>query len=87
MHQLWIWLGLHCRTSQSSRPTKETLDALAKLLKREGESAKVSIRQARKNAMDIIKRLDGEDDRKKAEKQVTTGHLKMQQRCWSLTPS
>ena len=49
---------------------------MAKLLKQEGESAKVSIRQARKNAMDVIKRLDGEDDRKKAEKQVTTGHLK-----------
>lgn len=43
---------------------------MAKVLRSEGEAAKVAIRQARKRALDIAKTFGSEDDRKKVEKQV-----------------
>jgi ribosome recycling factor len=52
------------------RPTKESLAAMGKLLKKEGESSKISIRHARKNIMDVLKLISSEDDRKRIEKQV-----------------
>jgi ribosome recycling factor len=52
------------------RPTKESLAAMGKLLKKEGESTKISVRYARKNTMDALKNLSSEDERKRLEKQV-----------------
>ncbi|KAL4422102.1 hypothetical protein ABPG77_001570 [Micractinium sp. CCAP 211/92] len=52
------------------RPTAETLAAMAKVCKVEGEAAKVSVRHARKLAMDAAKKLGSEDERKRAEKEV-----------------
>ena len=52
------------------RPSKESIEAMAKLLKGEGEAAKVAIRHARKRAFDTTKAFGSEDERKKVEKQV-----------------
>lgn len=54
----------------ASRPTADTLAAMAKVCKVEGEAAKVSVRHARKVAMDAAKKLASEDERKRAEKEV-----------------
>ena len=43
---------------------------MEKLLKTEGESAKVAIRHARKRSLDAVKALGSEDDWKRLEKQV-----------------
>jgi len=43
---------------------------MAKVCKVEGEQAKVTVRHARKLAMDAAKKLAGEDERKRAEKEV-----------------
>lgn len=48
----------------------ETLAAMAKVCRVEGEAAKVSVRHARKAAMDAAKRLASEDERKRAEREV-----------------
>ena len=53
-----------------ARPTMETLAAMAKVCRVEGEAAKVSVRHARKAAMDAAKRLGSEDERKRAEREV-----------------
>ena len=46
------------------------MNAVGKMLRDEGESAKVSIRQARKAAMDALKNFGDENSRKRLEKQV-----------------
>jgi len=48
---------------------------MGKLLKKEGESSKISIRHARKNTMDVLKAISGEDERKRIEKQVRPHHV------------
>ena len=53
------------------RPTRESLNAVSKLLKDEGEAAKISIRQARKTAMDVLKALSDENEKKRLEKKVS----------------
>lgn len=53
------------------RPTQETLAAMMKVCRVEGEAAKVSVRHARKTAMDTAKKAGGsEDARKRVEKEV-----------------
>jgi len=52
------------------RPTKESLVAMGKLLKKEGEGTKISVRHVRKLMMDVLKSLSSEDERKRIEKQV-----------------
>ena len=53
------------------KQTQETLDALAKLLGREAEHSKTTIRSARKIGMSQVKQvLSGEDDQKRGEKAV-----------------
>ncbi|PRW59470.1 Ribosome-recycling factor [Chlorella sorokiniana] len=52
------------------RPTIETIAAMMKVAKVEGEQAKVSVRHARKLAMDAAKKLASEDERKRVEKEV-----------------
>lgn len=52
------------------RPTQDTLDAMKKLCKTETESAKVSIRHARKLAMDQTSKLLSEDARYQMEKEI-----------------
>lgn len=54
------------------RPTKESLVAMGKLLKKEGEGTKISVRHVRKLMMDVLKSLSSEDERKRIEKQVIT---------------
>lgn len=51
-------------------PTSETLAAMAKVCKAEGETAKVSVRHARKLALDLIKGIPSEDARRRMEKEV-----------------
>ena len=51
-------------------PTAETLTAMAKMCKGEGETAKVSVRHVRKLALDAVKALSSEDARRRAEKDV-----------------
>jgi ribosome recycling factor len=51
-------------------PTAETLTAMSKMCKSEGETAKVSVRHARKVALDAVKALGSEDERRKLEKSV-----------------
>ena len=53
-----------------SRLTKETLTAMQKLVKKEGESAKTSVRGVRRDIMDSLKKLASEDEQKRMEKQV-----------------
>ena len=43
---------------------------MMKVCKVEGETAKVSVRHARKLAMDAARRLASEDEKKRAEKEV-----------------
>ncbi|PSC69617.1 ribosome recycling factor [Micractinium conductrix] len=52
------------------RPTAETLAAMIKVCRAEAENAKVSVRHARKAAMDAAKKLASEDERKRVEKEV-----------------
>ncbi|EFN54273.1 hypothetical protein CHLNCDRAFT_135841 [Chlorella variabilis] len=52
------------------RPTIESLEAMMKVCKVEGEQAKVSVRHARKLAMDAAKKLGSEDERKRVEREV-----------------
>ena len=51
-------------------PTGEMLAAMGKLCKSEGEAAKISIRHARKEAMDELKEIASEDARHRLEKDV-----------------
>lgn len=51
-------------------PTGEMLVAMAKMCKSEGEDAKISIRHARKAAMDAIKNISSEDERHRLEKEI-----------------
>jgi len=52
-------------------PTTETLAAMGKVCKSEGENAKVSVRHARKVAMDLVRSSEApEDDRRRLEKEV-----------------
>jgi ribosome recycling factor len=51
-------------------PTAETLAAMGKMCKGEGETAKVQIRHARKVALDAVKGMGSEDGRRRAEKEV-----------------
>ena len=51
-------------------PTAETLTAMAEMCKSEGETAKVTVRHARKLALDVIKGLSSEDARRRMEKEV-----------------
>jgi len=51
-------------------PTAETLTVMSKMCKSEGETAKVSVRHARKVALDAVKALGSEDERRKLEKSV-----------------
>ena len=51
-------------------PTTETLHAMVKVCKAEGESAKVSVRHVRKLALDVVKGLGSEDARRRVEKEV-----------------
>lgn len=44
--------------------------AMQKLVKKEGESAKTSIRSARKEVLGSLKKLASEDERKRLEKHV-----------------
>lgn len=62
--------GLALSLHGPRRPTRETLAAMEKLLRSEGEAAKVAIRHARKRALDAVKELDSEDDRKQLERKV-----------------
>jgi ribosome recycling factor len=50
--------------------TGEVLAAMAKMCRAEGETAKVSIRHARKEAMAEVKTIVSEDDRRRLEKEV-----------------
>jgi ribosome recycling factor len=43
---------------------------MLKVCRAEGEQARVSVRHARKLGMDAAKRLAGEDERKRAEREV-----------------
>jgi ribosome recycling factor len=52
------------------RPTTESIAAMVKVCRSEGEAAKVSLRHARKAAMDAAKRLPGEDERRRVEREV-----------------
>uniref|UniRef100_A0A1D1ZPB5 Ribosome-recycling factor, chloroplastic n=3 Tax=Auxenochlorella protothecoides TaxID=3075 RepID=A0A1D1ZPB5_AUXPR len=52
------------------RPTAETLTALKRVCKTEGEQAKVTIRQCRKAALDEVKKVTAEDERFRLEKEV-----------------
>lgn len=51
-------------------PTAETVEAMRKLCKAEGETAKVSIRHARKLALDAARALPSDDAKFRIEKQV-----------------
>ena len=53
-----------------SAPTAETLQALAKVCRVEGEAAKVSVRHVRKVAMEAAKGLGSEDERRRVEREV-----------------
>eukprot|EP00803_Ostreobium_quekettii_P006075 evm.model.scf_554.5 EVM.evm.TU.scf_554.5 scf_554:72770-74035(-) len=52
------------------RPTREGLAAMARVAGKEAEAAKVGVRQARKAGMDAAGGLGGEDDVKRAERDV-----------------
>lgn len=53
-----------------ARLTKETVIAMQKLVKKEGESAKLSVRNVRRDILDAAKKISSTDDRKRLEKQV-----------------
>jgi ribosome recycling factor len=53
-------------------PTKETIESMRKLCKAEGESAKVTVRHARKLALDALKSISSDDKKRRAEKEVQT---------------
>lgn len=53
-------------------PTKETIESMRKLCKAEGESAKVTVRHARKLALDALKSIPSDDKKRRAEKDVQT---------------
>ena len=59
-------LNVHCY----HRLTNDTLTAMQKLVKKEGESAKLRIRSVRRDILDAIKKVASSDDRKRLEKQV-----------------
>ncbi|KAK2075607.1 hypothetical protein QBZ16_001715 [Prototheca wickerhamii] len=52
------------------RPTAESLKAMKKVCKQEGEQAKASIRHQRKVAMDLAKKAASEDDKFRHGKEV-----------------
>lgn len=52
------------------RPTAETMAAMGKVCKAEGETAKVSVRHVRKVAMEAAASLASEDEQRRAEKEV-----------------
>jgi ribosome recycling factor len=52
------------------QPTAETLAALAKVCRSEGEAAKVSMRHVRKGAMEAARGAASEDERRRLEKEV-----------------
>lgn len=52
------------------KPTPESVAAMSKIARSEAEGAKVAVRQERKRAMDALKALESEDERKRAEKEV-----------------
>lgn len=60
----------HTAAPPACRPTIESIDAMMKVCKVEGEQAKVTVRHARKLAMDAAKKLGSEDERKRVEREV-----------------
>lgn len=52
------------------KQTQETLDSLSKLVSKQAEHSKSSIRMARKFGMDQVKSLTSKDDKKRGEKAV-----------------
>ena len=68
--------------SQCPRHVRE----VAKMAAKAGETAKVSVRNARKKGMDAIKRAKmPEDEAKRAEKEVQKSHDAFVKRCQDLT--
>lgn len=53
-------------------PTAETLAALGKVCRAEGEAAKVAVRHVRKGAMEAAKGLASEDERRRLEREAQT---------------
>lgn len=51
-------------------PTAELLAAMGKMCRSEGETAKVSVRHARKVAMESVRAAASEDERRRLEKEV-----------------
>jgi ribosome recycling factor len=54
----------------ATRMLDDTRKAMVKMIKVEAEAARVSVRNARKDAMAAVKRHPSEDERKRLEKQV-----------------
>lgn len=52
------------------RPTAETLQAMMKVCKQQAEQAKVTVRHGRQQALQEVKRIASEDQRKRVEREV-----------------
>jgi hypothetical protein len=52
------------------RPNADTIKAMAKMIKQEGEASRVAVRSARRNALEQVKKMSSMDDKRKTEKQV-----------------
>ena len=64
----------------------DTKREVAKMAAKAGETAKISVRNARKKGMDAIKKAKmPEDDAKRSEKEVQKSHDAFVKRCQDLT--
>lgn len=52
------------------RPNADTVKAMEKMIKQEGESSRVAVRSARKTVMEQVKKLSSEDTRRQEDKKA-----------------
>ena len=63
--------GLQARAGLVCRPSQELVAGMQKMVKQEAESTRVSIRQARRDAVDRAKAIVSKNDKARAERQVS----------------
>lgn len=55
-----------------SRPDADTVKAMGKMIKQEGEGTRMAIRAARRAALEQVKRMPSKDAQRQEEKKVST---------------
>lgn len=66
----WPWSCTSIPACVQSRPNADTVKAMGKMIKQEGESTRTAIRSARRAALEQVKKLASKDAQRQEEKKV-----------------